>query len=126
MEDKKNSESREFTRVPVKVEAEFRAEGQTLFCEQTHDVSMNGLFLISDKAFVVGTHGEVTLILEGGMRIDVKGVVEHSSPKGMGIHFTEIGLDSYSNLQNLVMYNSPDAHKSEQEIKDHLGLKRRV
>ena len=126
MEDKKSSDSREFTRVPIKVEAEIRADGRTLFCHQTRDVSMNGLFLTSEESFVVGTHGDITLILDGGMRIDVKGVVEHSSPKGMGIRFTEIGLDSYSYMQNLIMYNSPDTHKSEQEIKDHLGLKHRA
>lgn len=125
MEEKKGSESREFTRVPIKVAAEIRADGQTIFCEQTHDVSMKGIFLTGDKVFPVGTHGEITLILEGATRIEVKGVVEHSSAKGMGIRITEIGLDSYSYLQNLVMYNSPDAHKTEQEIMDHLGLKRR-
>lgn len=125
MDNEKKADSREFTRVPIKVEAEIRANGQTLFCHETRDVSMNGLFMTSDKPFERGTHGDISLILEGGMRIEVKGVVEHSSPKGMGIRFTEIGLDSYSYLQNLIMYNSPDTHKSEQEIHDHLGLKRR-
>ena len=128
MEEKKGEDSREFTRVPIKVEAEIHAENQSIFCEQTRDVSMKGLFLKGNECFPTGTHCVVTLFLggrEGGMRIDVKGVVEHSSEKGMGVQFTEIGLDSYEHLQNLVLYNSQDAHKVEKEIHDHLGLKKR-
>ena len=128
MNEKKNEDSREFTRVPIKVEAEVHAENKSIFCDQTGDVSMKGLFLKSTTRFPSGTHCDVTLFLggrEGGMRIDVKGVVEHSSEKGMGVQFTEIGLDSYEHLQNLVLYNSQDSHKVEQEIKDHLGLKKR-
>lgn len=128
MAEKNNEESREFTRVPIKVEAEVHADSQSIFCEQTRDVSMKGLFLKGDKSFPTGTQCVVTLFLggkEGGMRIDVKGVVEHSSEKGMGVQFSEIGLDSYEHLQNLVLYNSQDAHKVEKEIQDHLGLKKR-
>jgi hypothetical protein len=128
MAEKNSEESREFTRVPIKVEAEVHADGQSIFCEETRDVSMKGLFLKGDKSFPMGTKCVVTLFLggkEGGMRIDVKGVVEHSSEKGMGVQFSEIGLDSYEHLQNLVLYNSQDSHKVEKEIHDHLGLKKR-
>ena len=128
MTDKDQGVPREFTRVPVKVEAEITDGKQTIFCEQTHDVSMKGLFLHAKERFTVDTHCDVALFPGGkdsGMRIEIKGVVVHSSDRGMGIQFTEIGIDSYTFLQNLVMYNSEDSHKVEQEIHDHLGLKRR-
>lgn len=128
MNDKEEGVPREFTRVPVKVEAEISDGEKTIFCEQTHDVSMKGLFVHAKDRFAVDTRCNIALFpggKEGGMCIEIKGVVVHSSDRGMGLQFTEIGMDSYTFLQNLVMYNSEDSHKVEQEIHNHLGLKRR-
>lgn len=130
MENKSDSEAREFTRVPIKIDAEVTSGGKTVFSDQTQDVSMKGLFMLchGSKNLPEGSLCDVALFLggkEGGVRIEVKGLVERSTSRGMGIQFTEIGLDSYEHLHNLVLYNSQDSHKVEREIKDHIGLKRR-
>ncbi|MBI4384513.1 MAG: PilZ domain-containing protein [Nitrospinae bacterium] len=129
MSETGEGDHREFTRVPIKIEVQIDSGGKSIFSEQTRDVSMKGLFMLcKNQTLAEGAACDVVLFLGGreeGIRIEVKGMVERLTPQGMGIQFTEIGLESYEHLQNLVLYNSPDAHKVEKEIKDHVGLKRR-
>ncbi|MBI5426769.1 MAG: PilZ domain-containing protein [Nitrospinae bacterium] len=129
MSETGEGDHREFTRVPIKIEVQVDSGGKSIFSEQTRDVSMKGLFMLcQDHALEAGAVCDMVLFLGGreeGIRIEVKGMVERLTPQGMGIRFTEIGLESYEHLHNLVLYNSQDSHKVEQEMKDHMGLKRR-
>ncbi len=130
MEKKANQNQREFTRVPIHVMVEIRSGGTTLRTDKTQDLSMKGIFLQSDQALELQSKCELSLLLggeENPVRIEVKGRVTRSSDAGMGIEFTEIDLDSYDYLQNLIMHNSHSAHDAvEEEIHSHLGLKNRV
>ncbi|NIQ02161.1 MAG: hypothetical protein GWM98_18615 [Nitrospinaceae bacterium] len=126
---KKDHDSREFTRVPIHVMVEIVSDEGTFRTEQTKDLSMKGIFLYCDPVLPVHTECEVRLILtqdETPIQIDLHGVVGRCSDRGMGIEFLEIhDLDSYQHLQNLVMHNSTDSHRIEEEIHNHLGLKRK-
>ena len=89
---------------------------------------MKGVLVDCRETFEVGTECKVSIFLTGmdpPIRVDIKGRVERSTAKGLGIEFTEIDLESYDHLKNLVRFNSHDSGKVEQEMKDHLGLKRR-
>ena len=119
---------REFTRVPVHIEAEVKIGDITVRAKETNDISMKGMFIDCDKTFEVGMECSVSLILarsDQPISVNVKGKVERCTAGGLGIEFTEIGLESYDHLQNLVRFNSHDSGQVEQEIKDHLGLKKR-
>ncbi len=121
---------REFTRIPIHVKVEVRAGEVTLKTEETTDLSMKGIGFLSDKSLPVGTDCTVLILLgneNNGINISVNGRVIRSTESQMAIEFTKIDLDSYENLQNLVMYNSHASHDLvEEEIHNHMGLKRRT
>lgn len=129
MTEKQGQEGREFTRIPMKMEAHVvAAAADSITSDHIRDVSMKGIYLVAEKAFPVGTVCDVVMLVgEPGsqLKIEAKGRVDRSSDAGMAIEFTEIGLESYDHLHNLVLYNSKNTDKVEQEFKDHLGLKRR-
>lgn len=91
---------------------------------------MKGVSLLTDQSLPIETQCSVSIILGNGdlgLSINVKGLVKRSTESGMAIEFTEIELDSYEYLQNLLMHNSHAIHDIvEDEIHSHLGLKRRT
>lgn len=125
---------REFTRVTIAVEAEvrFAKEGEaTVVTGRTKDLSMKGIFILSEEKLPVGSKCLVSLtpIREPKhFRIEANGRVVRLGEAGMGIEFVEIfGLESYDHLRNVVLYNSShEIEQVEEELKQHLGLKRRV
>ena len=121
---------REFTRIPIHVMVEVKAGEVILRTEKTIDLSMKGVGFLSDKNLPVGTDCTVLILLgneNNGIKINVKGRVSRVTESQMAIEFTKIDLDSYENLQNLVMYNSHASHDVvEEEIHNHMGLKRRT
>lgn len=129
MEDKSSKEGRGFTRIPMKMEVTITVSGEApVTLDQVKDVSMKGLYLLADKTLPEGTECDVVMSIgEPGsqLNIEVKGKVDRSSDSGMAIEFTEIGLESYDHLQNLLLYNSKNAPQVEQEFKNHLGLLKR-
>ncbi len=119
---------RDFTRAVVGVKAEIIAK-DTLISGLVGDVSLNGLLLICDDQLPEGMECIVHLFLGDqespqGLRIETKGVVIRNLDNGIAVEFTELDLESYDHLKNLVSLNATDPEKVEHEIKDHLGLKR--
>ena len=45
--------------------------------------------------------------------------------EGIALVFTEVGLEAYEHLHNLVLLNTDDTEKVEQEFNAHLGLKKK-
>ncbi len=129
--DKKGEQNlREFTRIPINVRVEVKTGEISFNATKTVDLSMKGVSLIADQTLPVDTECAVAIFLGNGdlgITIDVKGKVKRSIESGMAIEFTEIDLDSYEYLQNLLMHNSHTVHDVvEEEIHSHLGLKRRT
>ena len=90
---------------------------------------MKGVYIPCDSQTPVGTECEIKLVVgstEDRVCIEARGKIVRSDNAGVAIEFTEMGLDSYNHIHNLVLYNStglsPD--QIEQERKNHLGLKR--
>ena len=121
---------REFTRIPIHVMVEVKAGDVALRTEKTIDLSMKGVSFLSDKILPVGTDCTVFILLgnkKDGININVEGRVTRATESQMAVEFTKIDLDSYEYLQNLVMHNSHASHDVvEEEIHNHIGLKRRV
>jgi len=68
------------------------------------------------------------LILKGlnpPVDIKVKGRVQRVAEEGMGLLFTEIGLEAYEHLRDLILLNVDDLEQAEEELKNHLGLKKK-
>ncbi len=122
-------EGREFTRVPIKVWVEVRADDTVIKTHETHDLSMVGIsFLHKGKILPVGTLCEISVFLEGvdpPIHVDMKGKVGRTTDKDLCVEFLEVELESYEHLQNLVRYNSKDIDVIDKEIGEHSGLKRK-
>lgn len=127
MNIKSTEDHREFSRVEIKILATVQAKGEEIISD-THDVSMKGLFVEGKTDWSLGTECEVGLILDGrspAVNIAVKGKVQRITDKGIAILFTEVSLEAYEHLHNLVMLNADDPEKVEQEFSDHLGLRKK-
>ena len=128
MSNKTTKDHREFSRVDIKICAIVEAKGEEIVSTGTQDVSMKGLFVEGKTDWSLGTECEIRLILEGrdpSVNIAVKGKVQRITEKGVALLFTEVGLEAYEHLHNLVMLNSDDPEKVEQEFSDHLGLRKK-
>lgn len=128
MGNKITENHREFSRVDIQLLAKVRAKGTEIISKQTRDVSMKGLFVKGKTDWSIGTECEIHLVLEGRnppVDIKVKGRVQRIAEEGLALLFTEVGLEAYEHLHNLVLLNSDDPEKVEREFKNHLGLKRK-
>lgn len=118
---------REFSRVSVNIEATIKTDATAIETKHTRDLSMNGIFVLCDEKLPLDSECEVSLILRGEaelLQVDIAAKVQRATEEGLGLEFVELGLESYRHLQNLILYNSQDAHRAEEEISAHLGLKK--
>ena len=120
---------REFTRVSTQFCITVAAGEKTLQSGRTQDLSMNGVYVVCDDALPVGAECSISIRLsenEGGPAITATGkaIRTGNDPSGFAMEFTEIDLESYEHLRQLVMLNSQDPDKVEKELNQHLGLKR--
>jgi hypothetical protein len=129
MTESNKSDGREFTRVPIKVWVEVRTEDTVIKTHETHDLSMVGISLQHQgKTISVGTLCDISVFLEGvepAIHVDMKGKIGRVTDKDLCIEFSEVELESYEHLQNLVRYNSKDIDAVDKEIDEHAGLKRK-
>lgn len=128
MSNKASKNAREFSRVDIRILAKVTAKGEERVFAGEHDVSMKGLFVKGKTDWVIGTECEIHLILEGQsppVDIRVKGRVQRITEDGIAMLFTEVGLEAYEHLHNLVLLNTDDPEKVEQEFDDHIGLKKK-
>ena len=128
MKNKNTEDHREFSRIGIQVRANVRAKGGEIASTGTHDVSMKGLFVKGKTDWPIGTECGIQLILEGRnppLDINVKGRVQRITEEGIALLFTEVSLEAYEHLHNLVMLNTDDPEKAEREFKNHLGLKKK-
>jgi len=121
------AEKREFTRVPISFQVRLSSQGRPLVDATINDLSMKGMLVLTDERFPVGTPLEAVIsLVEGEVEIHTSGVVAALHPKGFGMEFSTIdGLESYIHLRNLVIFNTGDVDKVEEELQAHSGLRRK-
>ncbi len=119
--------TREFTRVPATFGVEVTGGGKIISSSYTKDVSMKGVYLSCDDKLPIGTECRVVLFLGEGeelIRIRTFGRVGRTDNSGMAIEFTEIDVEGFEHLRNLVLLNTMETVQVEEEMKDHIGIKR--
>ena len=121
------SEKREFTRVPITFLVQLLVGDRHLEGCHIKDLSMKGMLVVTEERFPLGTPCEAVLsLVEGEVEIRTSGTVAALHPQGFGVEFTTIdGLDSYIHLRNLVLFNSQDVEKVEEEFQAHAGIRRK-
>ena len=120
--------TREFSRIELQVAARLTCADGTEITGMVHDLSMNGVFIQTTGRTSAGQEGDLVLIFdpeESKIEIDCHARVIRAGDGGIAVQITEIELESYGHLRNLIMYNAPDPERVLDELEQHLGLKRR-
>ena len=122
------NERREFIRVPFRTEIEIHTPARTIRSRSSLDISLNGLRTeTTGPAPEPGTPCHIRITLsheEPRISIAVKGLIVRAEPGTLAIHFTEIDVDSYEHLQQLVLNNAKDPEQAEQEFNTHWGIRK--
>jgi len=123
-----NDELRSFLRVATAIHAEISAAGGTV-SGLTRDVSIKGVFILTDQLLPEGSTCSVLLRLDGqrsGGGVRATGYVSRAVAEGIAIEFTAvIGLDSWDHLRGLVMLNAEDVGRAQSQLAGHVGLRPR-
>ena len=121
------AEKRGFVRVPFKVNTMVRTQDRTIWSSTTLDISMNGIRVAtSEAAPAEGTLCEIEIVLAEATApaiIEARGTIVRSAAGTLAVHFTEIDIDSYDHLQQLILNNTSDPERAEQEFRAHRGIK---
>ncbi len=85
----------------------------------TRDVSMKGLYCVSNEVLPKDTRCHVEMVLSGTsseLRLHFTGKVVRTSQDGMGIEFEQMDPDSFFHLRNVLYYNTGDPERINREI----------
>jgi hypothetical protein len=118
---------REFTRVPIHIWGTFAADGRELVTAEITSLSLRGCYAATFEALPADGCYELTLYTEhaaSALHITVTARIVRSDGEGMGVEFTEMPLESYDHLRNMVLLNAADPEQVERELRNHVGLKR--
>ena len=114
-----DAEKRKNTRVPFHATITVRFPDQTFDHCETQDLSLKGVFVKGvTGARSLGDRCELSLHLSGSssdLALHISGEVVRVREDGVGLHFSEIDLDSYYHLKNILYYNSEDPDILEME-----------
>lgn len=120
---------REFVRVPFDTRAEVLIDGKVIRSTGAIDVSLSGLRIAADCGdFPAGAActAKIYLAASGAEAlIEATGIVARCEEGTVVVRFTELDLDGYQHLRQLILYNTDDTEKAEQQFASHWGLKRR-
>ncbi|MDD2850752.1 MAG: PilZ domain-containing protein [Desulfuromonadaceae bacterium] len=110
--------TRKFSRVNFSVTATIK-KGDRQFQGAVENLSMTGMFLVTNESLVVGDAVDITVVLTGTfpeIAVSFSGIVTRIAENGVGFTFEKIDLDSYMHLKNIIAYNIDDAEKVMEEI----------
>ncbi len=124
--------SYEFERAFTRISADLKAVVRTKYGQRRYDhprdISMKGIYLFTGDVIAEGTECDLRLSIgenDDSLTIEVQGRVTRCEEEGFAIEFTGLSPEAYNHLRLLVLYNSPDSQKAEQEINARLGIRDR-
>jgi hypothetical protein len=124
------NDRRGFLRRPFKTEVTIESGGLLIRSDSEVNVSMSGLSM----PFAGGAapeHGapcsaSITLkAFENRILIEAKGKIIRSDRRNLAVEFTELDVDSYNHLRQLILNNSEDPERAEAEFSAHWGIRPR-
>lgn len=117
--------TRKFSRVHFNVGATIRIADRQ-FQGAVENLSMAGMFLVTDEQLTEGEPVEITIVLTGThpeVAVNFNGIVTRKTEDGAGFTFEKMDLDSYMHLKNIIAYNIDDAEKVMEEIGNSIDEK---
>ena len=110
-------EKRRHKRVAFGTEAVVRS-GDVSISGTVSNLSMKGMLVATKDRLPGNDILEIEIVLSGSstkLAIEVKGKLIRQTEEGIAVEFTEMDLDSFMHLKNVVAYNSDDADAVEEE-----------
>jgi len=112
------NDRRKNTRVSFRTTADLKFSTTVYSKCETDNLSIKGVSVLGITGHQKGETCDIYLALSGSsseLRIEMKGEVVRVDSEGIALHFTEVDLDSFYHLKNIIYYNSedPDAIRSE-------------
>jgi hypothetical protein len=117
--------TRKFSRVRFNVAATVRIADRQ-FQGGVENLSMTGMFLVTNEPLNNGETTEITIALTGTcpeIVVNFNGVVTRVTENGVAFTFEKMDLDSYTHLKNIIAYNIDDAEKVMEEIGNSIDEK---
>ncbi len=96
--------NRRFDRIHFESQAMVQTGGQS-FEASTENLSLNGLFIRTEKRLPVGNRAQIMFVLPSASRsseISVNGAVVRSENDGMAFQFGSLDQDSFSLLKTII------------------------
>ena len=87
----------------------------------SRDISLKGVFVLTKTLWPVDTPVDIKILLTGStskLLLSMKGIIKRREPDGMGVDFTEVDIDSFAHLRNIVSYNTGDTEVVDEEISE--------
>lgn len=112
-------ERRRNTRVPFKTIADVVFPNARYTQCATENLSIKGVSVLGVTGHAIGEECDLFLDLSGTssqLRLVMKGTVVRVDGDGIALHFTEIDIDSFYHLKNIIYYNSNDPDAIEEEF----------
>ncbi len=112
MNSAKNNEKRRHERVgfSTPIRAVLSAGGRQIeVAGDSKDLSLKGVFIVTDEKLAKGTECAVKIFLTGGVdeiELAMEAEVIRAEDNGMALIFKSMDVDSFTHLKNIVKYNS--------------------
>ncbi len=113
-------EKRNTIRVPFRVRSVIK-HGEAVIEGDVIDLSTGGMLFKTDGDMPIGEVVQVSLFLYGtssNLSLNISGRVVRKSDTGTAIKFTELDLDSFIHLRNIVSRNAFDEQKIIKEFQE--------
>ena len=119
------NEKRRFSRVVYDVRSRLTVGEQAFEADHITDLGIGGCLLPLRSKLEAGASCRIAIHLPGADSsgvIRVEGEIVRSDSVEVAVKFTSIDPDSLVHLHNIVLHNSQDTDKAEEEIRRHPGL----
>jgi hypothetical protein len=123
----RKDDRRGFVRVPFNTEVEVETQGTVIRSREEINLSMSGIRLNTNETIPApGVACRVKIILQASdnrVSLGANGKVVRSAPGSLAVEFSELDLDSYHHLKNLILNNTDEPEKAEREFTSHWGIR---
>ena len=120
--------NRSFTRVALNLGVEVESEVEPAFLAKAQDLSLKGVYVITDHGMGLDSKCHLTLFPESGTgisKIVVEGRVARPAHDGLGIEFTSITTSEFHHLRDLLSILASNDTAIDQEYTQQLKAERR-
>jgi len=116
-------ERRKNTRVRFRTTADVQFADKNYTQCETENLSLKGLSVLGITGHQTAEKCSIALALSGStseLKLNMQGEIVRVEPNSIALKFTEIDLDSFYHLKNIIYYNSEDPDKIETELTANL------